>query len=541
VHDEVVSQVASRCGARLGIALLGLAALGWTPPAAPARSAAEPGTTLRIGLTLPGGRVKVETFDVEDYVARVVSGEGQPRAGRAAQEALAIVIRTFAMANRNRHRAEGYDLCDTTHCQVLRPVLPAARDAAAATAGQVLLDNGRPAFVFYSAHNGGTPALASEVWPGAADYAPSHPHDDACADEPGWSVTIATADIARALRAAGVSGRRLRAMSVIDRTASDRVGRLRLEGLTPSTLSAHEFRMAIGRTLGWQLVRSTAFEVARHRDGYRFTGVGYGHGVGLCVIGAGRRAARGESVDDILHAYFRDLRVGPMRAETTVAARERPPSERSPARTAASPTPAPRAPSPAVPAMPAPLPSRPVLTMADAAEMDVRLTLPPEAEPERPALLALVRETRDAVAARALVEPPEVIRVTVHPTMEAFARATGQPSWVPAATVGTAIDVAPIALLRQRGMLETAVKFEVATAVVTPYLVSAPGWVKVGAAMLFTSPDTTSVPLRGRVQCPSDTDLFRPVSGGAQREAFVRAEQCVRREIARGRTLTSLR
>ena len=37
------------------------------------------------------------------------------------------------------------------------------------------------------------------------------------------------------------------------------------------------------------------------RDGnsVRFTGVGYGHGVGMCVIGSGRRARR-ESLEAIL-------------------------------------------------------------------------------------------------------------------------------------------------------------------------------------------------------------------------------------------------
>ena len=106
-------------------------------------------------------------------MARVISGEGQPRAGPAAHEALAIVIRTFALANRRRHRAEGYDLCDSTHCQVMRPAhCRSARQAAQATAGRVLLDEGQPAFVYYSAHCGGIPALASEVWPGAVDYRP---------------------------------------------------------------------------------------------------------------------------------------------------------------------------------------------------------------------------------------------------------------------------------------------------------------------------------------------------------------------------------
>jgi hypothetical protein len=37
-----------------------------------------------------------------------------------------------------------------------------------------------------------------------------------------------------------------------------------------------------------------------------------------------------------------------------------------------------------------------------------------------------------------------------------------------------------------------------------------------------------------RVVCPTDAELLRPVSAGAQREAYGRAEQCVRREVGRG-------
>ncbi len=38
-----------------------------------------------------------------------------------------------------------------------------------------------------------------------------------------------------------------------------------------------------------------------------------------------------------------------------------------------------------------------------------------------------------------------------------------------------------------------------------------------------------------------EMELLRPVSGGAQREAMLRAERCVRREIGRGRRLTEIR
>jgi SpoIID/LytB domain protein len=524
LHDQALRHAVRRLVAAASV-LVCAGAVVWAglapAPAQPSSVAAAP--TIRIGVTAADGAVRVETLPLEDYVARVVSGEGQPRAGAAAQQALAIVIRTFAAANRHRHRAEGYDLCDTTHCQVMRPVLPAAREAAQATAGQILLDKGAPAFVFYSAHNGGTPALASEVWPGATDYAPGDAQD-ACHDEPGWSRSIITADLERALRAAGLSGR-LHGLSIVDRTPSGRAGRLRVDGFTPNTLSAHEFRMAVGRTLGWQLVRSTAFEVTKTAAGYQFDGVGYGHGVGLCVVGAGKRAARGETAATILKAYFRDLVVSPGGATTL---------------TRAMPPGGPAIGAPPV-VRPAPPAGSPPVAPAARAATDIRLTLPAFEEHDRALVLGLVRQTRDDVAARALVKAPGVLSVNVHPTMDAFGHATGQPWWVTAATVGPAIDLAPISHLRQRGVLESTLRYEVAWAVITPYLTTAPAWVKVGAAMMYAGPPVAPAPAEGRVRCPSDAELLRPVSGGAQREAFLRAERCVRREIARGTRLGEMR
>jgi peptidoglycan hydrolase-like amidase len=72
---------------------------------------------LRIGILRPGGGSLVETLPIEAYVAHVLAGEAARDSAPAALEALAITIRTFAVANRGRHRADGFDLCDQTHCQ----------------------------------------------------------------------------------------------------------------------------------------------------------------------------------------------------------------------------------------------------------------------------------------------------------------------------------------------------------------------------------------------------------------------------------------
>ncbi len=144
---------------------------------------------------------------LETYVARVLAGEALRDSRPAALEALAITVRTFALANRGRHRADGFDLCDQTHCQVVRAATAASDRAAHATAGQLLLRDGAPASVYYSASCGGHTQVPSDVWPGAEDppYLPSR-EDDACQGAPAWSAEIGGRDLTRALRASGFRG-----------------------------------------------------------------------------------------------------------------------------------------------------------------------------------------------------------------------------------------------------------------------------------------------------------------------------------------------
>ncbi|MEZ5285399.1 MAG: SpoIID/LytB domain-containing protein [Vicinamibacterales bacterium] len=493
---------------------------------APARpnpvAAAAPAPTIRLGRTGRDGRTRVQVMDLDGYVAEVLAGEGQPRAGAAAQQALAITARTFAAANRNRHRAEGFDLCDTTHCQVVRPSTSTTRDAAAATAGQVLMDGAQPASVFYSAWCGGRLENASQVWEGAADF--DHPDvDDACRDEPPWESDIRARDVERALAAAGLRGGRLRGLRVLQRNRSGRVVRLRADGFVPSEISGTDFRMAMGRVGGWQLLKSTAFEVERTGQGYRFRGRGFGHGVGLCVVGAGARSARGATAADILRFYFPTLRVerlGAPAITTTAAAR---------------------------PASPPPAPARAPATPATAEADDVQVALPASEAGERAALVSLVRRSRDAIAEAAGIRAPATIRITVHPTVEAFGRASGQPWWMAGATLGTAIDLLSLRLLSQRGILAPTVRHEIAHALLDAALADRPLWVREGAAIHFSRlidpalPEPAADTDRGRVACPSDAELLRAVSAGAQRDAYARADACFAKALASGRRWTEVR
>ena len=263
--------------------------------------AASAGRVVRVGPP-SGSTGRITSVPLEVYVARVLAGEGEPNAADAARQALAVAIRTYALANAARHGRDGFDVCDSTHCQVLRASTAATRRAALATAGRILLYNNRPAQLFYSASCGGYSESADQVWPGAEYPYLRVAADDVHRDDPPWTLTLTLDEIGRALTRAGFAGR-LRGIRIEERNASGRASRLELAGLSPRSIAGDQLRAAVG----YVTLRSTAFAIETSGNVVRFTGRGFGHGVGMCVIGAGRRAARGESMEAILAQYYPGL------------------------------------------------------------------------------------------------------------------------------------------------------------------------------------------------------------------------------------------
>jgi hypothetical protein len=67
-----------------------------------------------------------------------------------------------------------------------------------------------------------------------------------------------------------------------------------------------------------------------------------------------------------------------------------------------------------------------------------------------------------------------------------------------------------------------------------------PMWVREGAAIYFsnTAPRTAKPE---KVACPTDIELLRAISAGAQRDAYARAETCFARAIADGKKWDQVR
>jgi hypothetical protein len=88
------------------------------------------------------------------------------------------------------------------------------------------------------------------------------------------------------------------------------------------------------------------------------------------------------------------------------------------------------------------------------------------------------------------------------------------------------------------------VRHEVAHALLDAALASRPMWVREGAAMFFSeevAADRAAEQPAARVSCPTDTELLRSVSAGAQRDAYARAAACFTRALASGKRWSEVR
>ena len=139
---------------------------------------------------------------MEEYIAGVLAGETGNFKSDEALKAMAVAARTFAMHFGSRHAIDGFEFCDTTHCQDLRlaGIDPHLRQIADATAGEVLWYDGEPAATYYYANCGGTTEdghyiLGNDEAP--APYLTQH-SDRYCIRDGGtqWSSEISQARIA---------------------------------------------------------------------------------------------------------------------------------------------------------------------------------------------------------------------------------------------------------------------------------------------------------------------------------------------------------
>lgn len=152
----------------------------------------------------------VNLLPLEDYIAGVVPYEISPTWDYEALRAFAITVRSYTARGRRRHRDYGFDLCNTTHCQVYRGIGSANDNvyaAVAATKGMVLTYEGSIVPAYYSSSTGGYTAGGNDTWGGseAAYLTPTYTPWERYSEYANglWSVEVDAAELAEHLRNKG--------------------------------------------------------------------------------------------------------------------------------------------------------------------------------------------------------------------------------------------------------------------------------------------------------------------------------------------------
>lgn len=309
----------------------------------------------------------INYLSMTEYLYGVLPAEIPRTSPAEALKAQAVAARSFAGLNLNRHGNDGFDLCATTHCQVYNGYggeHQETNQAADQTAGEVILHQGKPVEAFYFKNSGGYTQNAEDVWSNAQGYLQSV--KDLYSPEYPWSLSLSFESLRQKLEAAGQSPGTIASIAITERNAAGFVSALQIEGSKGTViLKKEQIRNVLGATLVKSLrfdftegastgnkilvsngIQATAADDAiyainsdgqtvktttdglygsngtsvvsmgggssaqmTHRDPVTFTGVGYGHGVGMPQDSAIEMAKQGYTYQEILKYYYKGIEI----------------------------------------------------------------------------------------------------------------------------------------------------------------------------------------------------------------------------------------
>ncbi len=260
---------------------------------------------------LPGPNrslLAVNELSLEDYLAGVLNSEISSQWPMEAVKAQAVAARTYAVYQMKRRAGALYDVESGVADQVYGGMDredARAREAVRETGGELLLYAGEPIFAVYHSCCGGKTEPSESLWPGNFPYLRSR-ECNYCLDSPHflWNLTVRAEDLRRALGNGFAGTSPVQEVEIVDRSESRRVLQLLVQDEGRRTgISGKDFR----RLLGYDALRSTSFVVQKMDDAFVFSGLGWGHGVGLCQWGAKGMAEAGMDYRTILKYYYRDV------------------------------------------------------------------------------------------------------------------------------------------------------------------------------------------------------------------------------------------
>lgn len=303
----------------------------------------------------------INILSLEKYLECVVGSEMNPKAPLEFLKAHAVISRSWALGKMTRlhdsdnsgminesHSLIGWDntidhsgfhVCSDDHCQRyqgLQSISPLALKAIHETEEEVLISSdGKLLDSRFSKCCGGMTELFSTCWQNLempclksfsdtwCNLSALSAHTkrtllsavlkdyDLATDNYGfsWNVEISKEEVKNNLKNRfGRNIGNILSLKPLHRGASGRIDLMRIQG-TEDYLDLGK-ELWIRRLLSPSHLYSSAFDIKDKGNSFLLSGKGWGHGVGLCQIGAANMALKGYAYKEILSFYYPDSRLG---------------------------------------------------------------------------------------------------------------------------------------------------------------------------------------------------------------------------------------
>ena len=301
----------------------------------------------------------INELPVEDYLTSVISSEMSATSSLELLKAHAVISRSWLLAQMKRRRDENekhegffsfvkkddelirwydredhtiFDVCADDHCQryqgITKQTSEHVAEAIRQTRGEILMSGNEICDARFSKCCGGQTEENRYCWENIDkpylvsvkdDYCNTHDanilkqvlndYDQETPDFHDWQVTLTQERLKALLKAKlGLDlGDRITDLVALERGKSGRISRLKIVGTERSFTIGKE--LEIRRALSDTHLYSSAFTVTRQGDDFVLEGKGWGHGVGLCQIGAAVMGHQGFTYDEILLHYYKNAEV----------------------------------------------------------------------------------------------------------------------------------------------------------------------------------------------------------------------------------------
>jgi SpoIID/LytB domain protein len=239
-----------------------------------------------------------------------------------------------------REAHPAFDVCADDHCQRYQGITKAFSDSASQavreTAGEFLIFGGAICDARFSKCCGGLTERYSTAWDdrnipyltsisdGSGPYCNTNDTDLLSRILPGfdqetrdfyrWRVEYSPEEMAEIIQSRlGVDLGPIRELQPLARGPSGRIYRLKITGEKDYRIVGKE--LEIRRALSRSHLYSSAFDIDMEVGRFILHGSGWGHGVGLCQIGAAVMANEEKSYSEILAHYYRDTQIEKSRSD----------------------------------------------------------------------------------------------------------------------------------------------------------------------------------------------------------------------------------